>query len=1161
MARPTHNEYHIGWICALSVEMVAATAMLDEDYGIVKGKSRDQNTYHAGRVHDHNVVIAGLPAGIDGLVAAAHVAKDMVRTFEHLKFIMLVGIGGGLPGSEKGFDIRLGDVVVGIPSGTSGGVVHYDKGKATHGGAFELKAAPNTPPYVLLTAITAIRAQPSDRDRPMLKYLSDMIHRYPCYGIPSEQKDRLFDSRYPHPEGQNNCEQCLPRYEIIRQSRTTTGPQIHYGIVASGNKVVKDPLFRDNLRASYGALCVEMEAAGLANISPFLTVRGICDYADSHKNDEWHPYAAATAAAWTKELLLYVTAEELDREQTVKGIAGSDEGEVQPLREQLNSHETNFQNTEYQSCHRAFKLSSYEEQKNVNPSRAPDTCLWVLSNPKYRQWQENKADDVLWVSADPGCGKSVLSKSLIDHELQTTKQRICCYFFFKENQNQDNLASAFCALLHQLFTSQPHLLAHAIPAWRRNGDQLTKEVDELWRIFLAATADTNSRDVFCVLDALDECRDVDRPRLIDKLAVFFADAQTTKPRTHSLKILVTSRPYDSIQLNFQRSMNGCCTSVPIIRLRGENENNAIRSEIDLVIRRRVAEMAEIVPLSLNASELLVSKLLRMQNRTYLWLSLVIDGIYENLRDSLQHDEDSINSIIATLPASVDDAYEKILSKVRTNQRDIVRTIFHIIVGAQEPLSLGEMSLALGYATSKDVDSLDSVLVEKIRLQNHIREWCGLFVFIERSKIYLVHQTAKEFLIRHSEMECGVWKHSLSSADTARTWTKIYLRAMCWPPGVLHRSESGDPEVMVAAKSLKRYAKKSWYIHLRDAKMNGFAPLHDELCLLWDRLTAGAPLELYWELGYAAHRTVDLETMLDLLIEVVAYFPPRRNPCRVILYCAAAGGRAETVRKILEIGAGLNLPALDDWDSAVQVASDRGDDEVLRILLSTGTKFNCRRKCLDNALLVAAQYGREQVVRTLLDAGADVNYQGGYYGNALQAAAFSGHEQVVRTLLHTGANINHQGGYYGNALQAAIKGCHGQVVRILLEAGADVWAEGRCKNAFEAASMHHGMMDLMPHPNLWPEQERSLVFRLWFLNYHHDEAFWLSISSDVDEVKQIINSQGPPSLQWHTDTLASFKFANFPRQYIRLGFLRRLKEKERSAEARSMIPSIPGQWVD
>lgn len=47
-----------------------------------------------------------------------------------------------------------------------------------------------------------------------------------------------------------------------------------------------------------------MEAAGLMNILPCLIIRGICDYADSHKNKRWQPYAAVTAAACAKEVLL-----------------------------------------------------------------------------------------------------------------------------------------------------------------------------------------------------------------------------------------------------------------------------------------------------------------------------------------------------------------------------------------------------------------------------------------------------------------------------------------------------------------------------------------------------------------------------------------------------------------------------------------------------------------------------------------------------------------------------------------------------------------------------------------------------------------------------------------------------------------------------------------
>ncbi len=63
---------------------------------------------------------------------------------------------------------------------------------------------------------------------------------------------------------------------------------------------------RDRLREELGILCFETEAAGLVDTYPCVVVRGICDYADSHKNDLWQPYAAATAAAYAKELVLVI---------------------------------------------------------------------------------------------------------------------------------------------------------------------------------------------------------------------------------------------------------------------------------------------------------------------------------------------------------------------------------------------------------------------------------------------------------------------------------------------------------------------------------------------------------------------------------------------------------------------------------------------------------------------------------------------------------------------------------------------------------------------------------------------------------------------------------------------------------------------------------------
>jgi hypothetical protein len=91
----------------------------------------------------------------------------------------------------------------------------------------------------------------------------------------------------------------------------------------------------------------------------------------------------------------------------------------------------------------------------------------------------------------------VLSRSLIEKELRNSDSRTVCYFFFKDNEQQDRLAIALCSLLHQLFDVQPQLLKHAINAWEKDGKELQKEHNKLWRILINAATDENSHDIIC----------------------------------------------------------------------------------------------------------------------------------------------------------------------------------------------------------------------------------------------------------------------------------------------------------------------------------------------------------------------------------------------------------------------------------------------------------------------------------------------------------------------------------------------------------------------------------------------------------------------------------------------------------------------------------------
>jgi nucleoside phosphorylase len=304
-----HSDYTVGWLCALPTEMAAAKAMLDEVHpSLAEQDPQDHNSYCLGRIARHNIVIASLPAGWYGETPAATVAKDMLRTFKSIRFGLLVGIGGAVPSASH--DIRLGDVVISQPTARHGGVIQYDRGKVSQGGRFQQTGVLNSPPVVLLTALSRLQADHDTGDSQVPRYLSRMFEERPKmlgkYGHQGIHNDCLFHADYEHHDLAADCSQCDRGRAVERQRRIDIDPVFHYGTIASGNCVIKDGTTRDELRKEHDVLCFEMEAAGIMQEFPCLVIRGICDYADSHKNKAWQGYAAATASAFAKELLSLV---------------------------------------------------------------------------------------------------------------------------------------------------------------------------------------------------------------------------------------------------------------------------------------------------------------------------------------------------------------------------------------------------------------------------------------------------------------------------------------------------------------------------------------------------------------------------------------------------------------------------------------------------------------------------------------------------------------------------------------------------------------------------------------------------------------------------------------------------------------------------------------
>lgn len=333
-----NDQYTVGWVCALPIEFVAAKAMLDEEHGDpqTQPQKADDNNYVLGTVGSFNVVIACLPKDEIGSSSAATVARDMLFTFPGIRFGLMVGIGAGIPDYEldEAQDVRLGDIVV-SSSKENGGVVVYDFGKKLGDGSFKAMYPLDRPPRSLRTALARLEAEHMMSGSQLTTYIEKALDKYPAlrrqgWLRPKQDSDRLFQSEYTHVTGRT-CAKCEKDREVDRGDweRHDESPVIHYGTIATGSAVVKHAPTRVDIGKTHQAICLEMEAAGLMNSFPCLVIRGISDYADSHKNDIWKSYAAAVAAAYAKELLQFVTPKDVDAEPTAQKILNA--GQYQSL--------------------------------------------------------------------------------------------------------------------------------------------------------------------------------------------------------------------------------------------------------------------------------------------------------------------------------------------------------------------------------------------------------------------------------------------------------------------------------------------------------------------------------------------------------------------------------------------------------------------------------------------------------------------------------------------------------------------------------------------------------------------------------------------------------------------------------------------------------------
>ncbi|RDA85708.1 hypothetical protein CP532_0719 [Ophiocordyceps camponoti-leonardi (nom. inval.)] len=1048
------EDYTVGWICAVTVESVAAQAMLDEEHEPPDPPpgQNDNNTYILGRIGRHNVVIATMPKWEYGLATAATVARDMVHSFPNIRIGLMVGIGGGVP-SER-HDIRLGDVIVGSRSSEKGGVFQYDYGKATQdreNPQFVTTGHLNQSPQSLLTAVGVLEAKHEKNGHRLNETAAEAlqsIRKRKKYSRLPQSEDRLFQSSFIHPKDTpGQCSKvCDLSYLIAREERDEEDddPAIHYGLIASANTLMKDATIRDRLADQHDIICFEMEAAGLMNHFPCLVIRGVCDYADSHINQDWQGFAAMMAAAYAKDLLLLVQPTKVEAERRMGEVLSGWSAKFEVTsRIQEKVEELVCQKRNSDSDRILRWLSPHEfwrQQADFLSRRQPGTGEWLLETDEFQAWQKIKGFTLL-CQGIPGAGKTILASTVID-SLQRRHQKdptVGIAFVYCNHKRQDEQTAL--RLLENLLKQLTQGLS-SIPDTVKSlyddhvGNKSRPSHTEIMSC-LQVVAGLFAR-IYIAVDALDECRTSDgsRAKLLSSILRLRTACGTN--------FLATSR-HTSDGSDAEIFREGTCAKLEI---------SAKEEDVRMFLDERMLRLPGFVHRNEQLQTEVKDRIVALVQGMFLLAQLYVDSLVgmksvKALRTTLRE----LHSGTDAYQFAYELAMERINGQV-THQQLLAKDVLLWVTCARRPLTTHEIQHAL--AVEEGARCMDEENMSDI--EDMISVCAGLVTVDQQSDIIrLVHYTTQQYF----EKTRSKWFPD-GQTDITKTCL-IYQSFDVFEPWTF-RPGDDDDDGLLSSSPLKTYrlydyAAHHWGHHAREARS-----IPETVDFLRNKSKVQASSGI-----------------------LLARFPRRGKPTSrgmTGLHLAAFFGLEDSLRSLM-------ATCSEDVDSEDRLgwtplflAVERGHDAAVKLLLDSGKVDVNRAETRESrtVLSFAAEQGRVAMGRMLLDAGADPNGRHENtdikskltvskqnicdYLSPLSLAAEGGHQAMVDLLLEqptivVDCTFIYRHGYKCRSpLKLAAKnGFKGIVESLLAHLGSDP-AFGRTPLYLAAANGHDEVVDLL-----------------------------------------------------------------------------------------------------
>ncbi|KAL8809823.1 MAG: hypothetical protein Q9200_003089 [Gallowayella weberi] len=671
--------------------------------------------------------------------------------------------------------------------------------------------------------------------------------------------------------------------------------------------------------------------------------------------------------------------------------------------------------------------------KNALATRQKDTGDWFIQSRSYVDWL-SKSRTLLWLYGIPGCGKTILSSTIVHQTLEHSRPRpgaVVLYFYFDFNDTRKQQHEPMIrSLISQLSTCSAKSLTMLEALYSSNAD------GERQPTFQALLEILHHMLMVCdepyiILDALDECEE--RDQVLDSIRKILAWPDTTS------RILVTSRREKDIEA----ALSSLVTEDGTINIQG----SAVDQDIRAYIRSRLLSDLKLCRWQ-KAHQEIENRLMQKADGMFRWAACQLDEL-RNCRSLVQ-----LHNVLNSLPKTLDATYERILCKIGESDRIYARKILQWLAFSVRSLSLEEIV----EVTAIDIDSVPMCAAER-RLQDvqDVLEICSSLVtvtYYERRRhwrydwgmlpgygnfVRLAHYSVKEFLISDRIRQGHAMEYSIQDTSSDECLANDCIAYLTYLD-----NENVDPEV---AKYLL-----DEYIGTKAGEIRERYPLFQYALDHW---TDHASI--------AEQRTgTAVRLGRQFLLEDTKYVMNWVKGFRVLtsespLWYATCFNLVGTAKQLIDDGVTSNDFKATQTD-LLEIAVQRGNLKMVKLLLEHGANASHERLLYD-----AARYGRLDIMEFYLARGADANARDVYGSTALITASAYGWHNIVSLLLQYGADVNARDKDGQTALiRASIYNYH-DIVSLLLQCGADINArdeDGQTALITASAYGYHNIVSLL-----------------------------------------------------------------------------------------------------